>query len=204
VVASDDMRSLLTAAVGRSFNRITVDGEMSTNDTVLFFSSGASGVRLSSAGLGQFAPALESLLMRVALMMAADGEGATKIMRVRVKGAESEASAIKVARAVAGSPLVKTAMHGGDPNWGRIISSAGAALAGRSLPRSVLRLCDVKVVEGGAASAVSAEDRAKMAAAMKQPEIDIWLDLGLGESSTELFFADLGHDYITINAEYHT
>lgn len=198
------MRSLLSRAVARSFNRITVDGEMSTNDTVLFLSSGASGVRPSDAGLEQLGAALDSLLLRLALMMVADGEGATKIMRLRVDGAESEASAVTVARAIAGSPLVKTAMHGGDPNWGRIISAAGAALAGRSLPRSVLRLCDVKVVEAGAASAVSAEERAQMVAAVRQPEVDIQLDLGLGESSTELFFADLGHDYITINAEYHT
>lgn len=199
-----DMRALLVSAVGRSFNRITVDGEMSTNDTVLFMSSGASGARLSIAGLERFGAALDSLLLRLALMMVADGEGATKIMRLRVEGAESEATAVTVARAVAGSPLVKTAMHGGDPNWGRIISSAGAALAGRSLPRSALYLCDVKVVEGGAACPVSTEDRLNMVAAMKRPEVDIRLDLGLGQCSTELFFADLGHDYITINAEYHT
>jgi len=204
VLAPDDMRTLLSHAVDRSFNRITVDGEMSTNDTVVFMSSGASGVRLSSAGLEQFGSALDSMLMRTALMMVADGEGATKIMRLLVEGAESEASAVAVARAIAGSSLVKTAMHGGDPNWGRIISSAGAALAGKSLPRAVLHLCDVKVVEAGAACAVSSTDREKMVAAMKQPEIDIRLDLGVGEGATELFFADMGHEYITINAEYHT
>lgn len=204
VVSSDDMRTLLGKAVDRSFNRITVDGEMSTNDSVLFVSSGASGVRLTGAGLEQMGAALESMLTRIALMMVADGEGASKIMRLRVEGAETEASAIAVARAIAGSPLVKTAMHGEDPNWGRIISSAGASMAGRSLPKAALRLCGVKVVEDGAACVVSEAGRAKMVAAMKRPEIDIWLDLGLGTSSTELFFADMGHEYITINAEYHT
>ena len=99
---------------------------------------------------------------------------------------------------------MKTAMHGGDPNWGRIISAAGAAMAGRSLPKASLELCGVKVVENGAACVVSEEDRARMRASMKQPEIDICLDLGLGTASTQLFFADLGHEYITINAEYHS
>lgn len=204
IVPPDDMRSFLAGSVDRSFNRVTVDGEMSTNDMVLFFASGASSVRLSDAGRERFEAALDALLLRLALMMVADGEGASKIMRLRVDGAESEANAAAVARAVADSPLVKTAMHGGDPNWGRIISSAGAALAGRSLPRSILHLCGVKVVEGGTATSVSEDDRAKMVAAMGQPEIDIHLHLGLGEWSTELFFADLGHEYITINAEYHT
>jgi glutamate N-acetyltransferase/amino-acid N-acetyltransferase len=204
VVSSEDMQSLLAQAVGRSFNRVTVDGEMSTNDSVLFLSSGASGIRLTGAGLEQMGTGLDSMLQRIALMMVADGEGATKIMRLRVEGAETEASAIAVARAIAGSPLVKTAMHGEDPNWGRIISSAGAAMAGRSVPDAVLRLSGVKVVEGGAACVVSEAERAQMTADMKQPEIDIWLDLGLGTSSTELFFADMGHEYIAINAEYHT
>ena len=203
VLTPDDMRSLLRTAVGRSFNRVTVDGEMSTNDSVFFLSSGASGVRPDTADQVQIGIALEAMLLRIALMMVADGEGATKIMRLVVAGAETEHGAIAVGRAIADSPLVKTAMHGGDPNWGRIISSAGAAMANRSLPKASLQLCGVKVVEDGAACGVSQTDRTKMTAAMKRPEIDIKLDLGLGTSSTELFFADMGHEYITINAEYH-
>jgi glutamate N-acetyltransferase/amino-acid N-acetyltransferase len=111
---------------------------------------------------------------------------------------------MKVARSIANSPLVKTCMHGGDPNWGRIISSAGAAMSGRSLPMSKLYLCDVLTVVGGAAAAVSEADEAKMHTGMHQPEIDINLDLGLGAASAEMFFADMGHEYITINAEYHS
>jgi glutamate N-acetyltransferase/amino-acid N-acetyltransferase len=137
-------------------------------------------------------------------MMVADGEGATKIVRVAVSGAEDEGQAKKIARAIADSPLVKTCMHGGDPNWGRIISSAGAAMPGRTLPRTRLHLCGVLVVEGGAACEVSGAERAAMTTAMKEPEIDVALDLGLGSASAELFFADMGHEYITINAEYHT
>jgi len=204
VLSSAEMQSLLAAAVAGSFNRVTVDGEMSTNDSVFFLSSGASGVRPRGDDLSRLAGALEAMLLRVALMMVADGEGASKIMRLRVAGAETAPSAIAVARAVANSPLVKTAMHGGDPNWGRIISSAGAAMAGRSLPDASLQLCGVTVVESGSACAVSDADRAVMTEAMKQPEIDITVYLGLGSESTELFFADMGHEYITINAEYHT
>jgi glutamate N-acetyltransferase / amino-acid N-acetyltransferase len=203
-LAPQDMQAMLHNAVSRSFNIITVDGEMSTNDSVWFLSSGASGVKPEGADLELVGEALAAMLHRVALMMVADGEGATKVMRLRVKGAESEDSAVAVARAIAGSPLVKTAMHGGDPNWGRIISSTGAAMSGRSLPHAKLELAGIQVVQHGAASPVSAADRERMTAGVRQPEVDICVDLGLGESATELFFADMGHEYITINAEYHT
>jgi glutamate N-acetyltransferase / amino-acid N-acetyltransferase len=204
VLTPEEAQSLLTTAVGRSFNRVTVDGEMSTNDSVFFLASGASGVRPDASGLSTIGTALDAMLHRVSLMMVADGEGATKVMRLRVAGAENENQANMVARAISGSSLVKTAMHGGDPNWGRIISSAGAAMAGRSLPNASLELCGVRVVEKGAACPVGKGDRTRMAAEMKLPEIDIKMDLGLGKSSTELYFADMGHEYITINAEYHT
>jgi glutamate N-acetyltransferase/amino-acid N-acetyltransferase len=204
VVSSVELQGLLKKAIDGSFNRVTVDGEMSTNDTVLFLSSGASGVKPDAAGLESLGAALDAMLLRVALMMVADGEGATKIVRLSVAGAEDEAQAKKVGRAIADSPLVKTCMHGGDPNWGRVISSAGAAMAGHSLPKARLYLSDVLVVEGGAAAAVSEADNIKLHAGVKQPEIDIALDLGLGAGSTEVFFADMGHEYITVNAEYHS
>lgn len=199
-----DMQLLLGKSIDRSFNRVTVDGEMSTNDSVLFLSSAASGVKPGAEGLRRLGAALDAMLLRIALMMVADGEGATKVMRLSVAGAEDEAQAKRVARAVADSPLVKTCMHGEDPNWGRVISSAGAAMAGRSLPDSTLHLCGVLTVEGGAAAVVSPEDRVRLHAGMKEPEIDIALDLGLGMASAEIFFADMGHEYIVINAEYHT
>jgi glutamate N-acetyltransferase/amino-acid N-acetyltransferase len=196
-------RSLLGGAVGRSFNRVTVDGEMSTNDCVFLLASGASGVKAHETALAQIEAGLDAVLLRLALMMVADGEGATKIMRLRVLGAETDGQAAVVARAIADSALVKTAMHGGDPNWGRIVSSAGAAMAGRSLPDATLDLCGVTVFEQGAACGVAEGDRAQLAADMKLPEIDIEMDLGLGSASSEVFFADMGHEYITINAEYH-
>ena len=204
VVSSAEMRGFLRKAIDSSFNRVTVDGEMSTNDSVLFLSSGASGIKPGTAGLELLGTALNSMLLRIALMMVADGEGASKIVRVSVVGAEDDAQAKKVARAIADSPLVKTCMHGEDPNWGRIISSAGAAMAGRSLPKARLYLCEVLVVEGGAAAEISDPDNLKLHAGMKLPEIEITLDMGLGAGSAQVFFADLGHEYITINAEYHT
>lgn len=203
-LTSSQAASLLERAVARSFNRVTVDGEMSTNDSVFFMASGASGVRPDSTAMAQIGSALDAVLLRLALMIVADGEGGTKVMRLRVVGADSEARATMVARAVADSPLVKTAMHGGDPNWGRIMSSAGAALAGWSLPHASLQLCGVTLVEEAAARAVSRRERAYLAAEMKTPEIDIKLDLGLGDGSEEIYFADLGHEYVTINAEYHS
>lgn len=204
VLSAEEMKVLLRSAVEDSFNRVTVDGEMSTNDIVLFLSSGASGVRPDEAGFATIEAALQTMLLRIALMMVADGEGATKVMRLRVEGADADATALTVARAVGDSPLVKTAMHGCDANWGRIMSSAGAALAGRSVPQAALWLCGVKLVEDAAARRVSEMEQEKLAAGMKDPEIDIRLHLGLGDRSAEVYFADLGHEYISINAEYHT
>ena len=204
VLEPDETQSLLAAAAAETFNKITVDGEMSTNDAVFFLASGASGRRPQGAAKVLFAKALHALLHRLALMMVADGEGSTKIMRVRVRGADDDLSAARVCRAIGESPLVKTAMHGGDPNWGRVISSAGAALAGRSLPKACLHLCSVKVVEGGAAREVPDEEWQGLVDGMKEREIEIDLDLGLGRGEGELYFADLGHEYITINAEYHS
>lgn len=195
---------LLKAAVRESFNKVTVDGEMSTNDSVFLLASGASGVKADGATLAAIASGLRAVMMRLALMMVADGEGATKIVRIRVVGAGSKATAARTARAIADSPLVKTAMNGSDANWGRVMSSAGAALAGHRLPDATLQLCGVTVVEKGTACAVSRGDRSHLAGEMKLSEIDIKLDLGLGEASADVFFADMGHDYITINAEYHS
>jgi glutamate N-acetyltransferase/amino-acid N-acetyltransferase len=204
VLRPDAAQAMLDTAVAASFNRATVDGEMSTNDCALFFASGASGIAPSDSEVKVMADTLKGVLVRIALMMVADGEGATKVIKASVVGAESDAEAARVARAVADSPLVKTAMHGGDPNWGRILSSAGAALAGYSLPNAGLWLCGVQVVDGGAAALVPDSDRESLVRAMKGPELEILLDLGLGAGAADVYFSDLGHEYITINAEYHS
>jgi glutamate N-acetyltransferase/amino-acid N-acetyltransferase len=175
----EDADALLRAATDASFNRITVDGQMSTNDTVLLQASGASGQPLPE-GL------LEAVLMQLAIEIVRDGEGAVRTGRIEVTGAATQAEAERVARAIANSPLVKTALFGRDPNWGRIAQAAGAALAGEELP------------ELGAENIDAAELGADV------PEAEIGLRLARGEHNAHVWFSDLGYDYVKLNAEYTT
>jgi glutamate N-acetyltransferase / amino-acid N-acetyltransferase len=197
-------RSMLAREVGRTFNRISVDGQMSTNDTVFLLANGASGVQLSADGAAQLGGALRWVLLRLALMMVADGEGATKVMRLNVSGAGTDEEAQTVARAIAGSPLVQTAMYGCDPNWGRILSAAGAALPGRAFPDVVLEIGGVALLEKSSPVVLDPEGAARLHTVMTGPEVDIRLDLASGHGSDIVYFADIGHEYVTINAEYHT
>jgi len=174
-----DADALLRAATDASFNRITVDGQMSTNDTVLLQASGASGKPLPD-GL------LEAVLKQLAIEIVRDGEGAVRIGRIEVTEAATQAEAERVARAIANSPLVKTALFGRDPNWGRIAQAGGAALAGEELP------------EFGAENIDAEELGADV------PEAEIGLRLGRGGHSAHVWFSDLGYDYVKLNAEYTT
>jgi glutamate N-acetyltransferase/amino-acid N-acetyltransferase len=166
-------------AVDASFNRITVDGQMSTNDCVLLQATGTSGKPLPE-GL------LEAVLTQLAIEIVRDGEGAVRVARIEVEEAASAEEAERVARAIANSPLVKTALFGRDPNWGRIAQAAGAALAGEDLE------------EIGAGSIDAAE------LGGEQPEAEIGVRLGRGEHRSHVWFSDLGYEYIRINAEYTT
>jgi glutamate N-acetyltransferase / amino-acid N-acetyltransferase len=195
---------LLGAGVSCSFNLASVDGEMSTNDCVFLLASGASGIHPAGSDLELLTAGVQAVLLRLALMMVADGEGATKIVRFDVRGADTEETSASVARAVADSPLVKTAMNGCDPNWGRVVSASGAALRGRHVPNASLFLCGIPVMTGSAAAPLSEADDVALHEAMCAAEIEILLDLGLGDASSHIYFSDLGHEYITINAEYHT
>ncbi len=177
VVADPD--AALRRAVEGSFNRITVDGQMSTNDTVLLQASGASGEPLPE-GL------LDAVLLQLAIEVIRDGEGAARAGRIAVSGAADTAEAERVARAIANSPLVKTALYGRDPNWGRIAQTAGAALAGADLD------------EIGADSIDADELGADT------PEAEIALRLDRGDAGAHVYFSDLGHEYVTLNAEYTT
>ncbi|HET7121012.1 MAG TPA: bifunctional glutamate N-acetyltransferase/amino-acid acetyltransferase ArgJ [Solirubrobacterales bacterium] len=174
-----DADACLREAVEGSFNRITVDGQMSTNDTVLLQASGSSGQPLP-AGL------LEAVLRQLAIEIVRDGEGASRAARVEVSEAASAAEAERVARAIANSPLVKTALFGRDPNWGRIAQAAGAALVGEDLEE------------------IGAEhiDAAELGAEVEEAEIG--LRLGRGEHAAHVWFSDLGYDYVKLNAEYTT
>jgi glutamate N-acetyltransferase/amino-acid N-acetyltransferase len=175
----EDPDAVLRAATDASFERITVDGQMSTNDTVLLQATGAAGAPLPD-GL------LDAVLLQLAIEIVRDGEGAVRVGRAEVSGAASAAEAERVARAVANSPLVKTALFGRDPNWGRIAQAAGMALAGEDLE------------EIGAGSIDAAEVGEDV------PEAEIGIRLERGEHAAHVWFSDLGYEYVRINAEYTT
>jgi glutamate N-acetyltransferase / amino-acid N-acetyltransferase len=197
---------LLGVCVKRSFDRISVDGQLSTNDTVILMCSGSSGVRIEPESEDElrFGEALDALLRMLALMIVRDGEGARRSGRVVVRGGDLE-TVERAARAVANSPLVKTALHGADPNWGRIAQAVGGALRDSAPLPLDIAIEGIKVCANGAAVP---HDEAALRAAAQGSEIDY--DIGLRTADltrpaeTEVFFSDLGHEYVTINAEYTT
>ena len=193
---------LLSVCVKRSFDRISVDGQLSTNDTAILMSSGASGVRVAAQSEDELrlGEALDALLRSLAIMIVADGEGARRIARVLVRGEDADA-AEAAARAIANSPLVKAALHGGDPNWGRIVQAAGAVLPAREPLALDVSIEGTRVCAGGAAVAYE-EDQLARAVARAEVEYVVCLP---GEGvETEVFFSDLSHEYVTVNADYTT
>jgi glutamate N-acetyltransferase/amino-acid N-acetyltransferase len=175
----DDPEGTLRHAVAGSFERITVDGQLSTNDTVLLQATGASGAPLPE-GL------LEAVLLQLALEIVADGEGASRVGRVEVRAARDPGEAERVARAIANSPLVKTALTGRDPNWGRIAQAAGMALAGEEIEElGPERIVAAELAEGGR-------------------EAELSIDLGRGSAAAHVFFSDLTKAYVELNSEYTT
>jgi glutamate N-acetyltransferase/amino-acid N-acetyltransferase len=194
---------LLGVCVKRSFERISVDGQLSTNDTVILQASGASDV-VVAGGPGsedelRFGEALDAVLRDLALLMVRDGEGAARAGRVVVRGADP-VEVERAARGVANSPLVKTALHGGDPNWGRIAQAVGAALPGPPLLLDIA-IEGVTVCKAGAAGRF---DLAELERAVQRDEVEYEVRLPGEGAETEVFFSDLGHGYVTINAEYTT
>jgi glutamate N-acetyltransferase/amino-acid N-acetyltransferase len=196
------LKKILHRAVDRSFNRITVDGDTSTNDMLAVLANGASGVVLESdADLDQFETALTEVAADLARAVARDGEGATKLITVRVTGARSQGDALAVARTVASSPLVKTAVHGGDANWGRIVAAAGRAGVALEPERLAVRINDLNVLEPGFLSRFSETAAAE---ALACSDVLLTIDLGIGESEETIWTCDLTADYIAINAHYRT
>jgi glutamate N-acetyltransferase / amino-acid N-acetyltransferase len=201
-LAAETADLLLGVCVKRSFDRISVDGQLSTNDTAILMCSGESGLAVEPESEDElrFGQALDALLRQLALHIVRDGEGAARIGRVVVSGGH-EANVDGAARAVANSPLVKAALHGGDPNWGRIVQSVGMALPGTApLPVDVT-IEGVQVCAGGAAIPYDAEDLAQRVA---RDEVEYVIGLPGDGHETEVFFSDLSHEYVTINAEYTT
>ena len=198
VIEESSLQECLTNAVNKSFNRITVDGDRSTNDMVLALANGLARNReiRRGAGLKTFQEMLEFACSELAKMIVKDGEGATRFITVTVKGARSLQQADKAARAVADSKLVKTALHGGSPNWGRIMASLG--YSGASVRREFvdIYLCGIKVAGGGERTDF---DAGKLSEALRGKELEVIADLNLGEFEQMIWTCDLTAEYVAIN-----
>lgn len=203
-VAADALDGLLRDAVDRSFHCITVDGDTSTNDAVTLSATGASGVRADSAAdLAALGEAVSALCLQLARAVVRDAEGATRLIEIAVSGGADRAESRAVAFTVAHSPLVKTAVHGGDPNWGRVLAAVGRApVAGLDVVGVDIGLGDIALVRGG--EPVPGYDEARAAAAMARPEVRFTIDLGRGEAAATVWTSDLSCDYVRINADYRT
>jgi len=206
-VAGPVLKALVRRVADRSFNRVTVDGDTSTNDSFVLMATGLAGAAAIDSDADPRLPLLEAALVdvaaRLAQAIARDGEGATKFITVDVHGGADEAEALRVARGVANSPLVKTALFASDPNLGRLLMAIGnAGVSGLDTSRVQVSLGDVKViVDGGRAASYREEDGARV---MKPAEITINIDLGRGSAATTVWTCDFSYDYVKINAEYRT
>ncbi|MEI9980485.1 MAG: bifunctional glutamate N-acetyltransferase/amino-acid acetyltransferase ArgJ [Edaphobacter sp.] len=199
---SDELRSLLGPAVERSFNSISIDGDTSTNDTVLLLASGASGVRLDEESREAFSDALRDVCGSLAHKIVDDGEGVGHVVTLHVTGARTEAEAKQIAKSIAHSPLCKTAWSSGDPNWGRLLAAAG--YSGVKFDPALVRIAigNEPVFELGVRSPVF--DEAAAHAAMMNREYTIRMDMGLGEAECRFLTCDLTEEYVRINADYST
>ncbi|HZZ07731.1 MAG TPA: bifunctional glutamate N-acetyltransferase/amino-acid acetyltransferase ArgJ [Candidatus Binataceae bacterium] len=201
-VGTAELKRTLARALSVSFNAITIDGDMSTNDTLLLMASGAAGGRaLSGRELSAFGEAVTSISSALARELVRDGEGATKMVTIEVRGARSAGDADRIARQIANSPLVKTAFFGCDPNFGRIVMAAGKAGVAMDLERLEVRMAGIRIASHGA---LHTEALADAAAKMKQPEFGLTIDLKLGKARASIMTCDFSYDYVKINAEYTT
>jgi glutamate N-acetyltransferase/amino-acid N-acetyltransferase len=205
-VAADVLRGIWREVAEDTFNRVTIDGETSTSDMAIVMANGAAGGRPIRSDRGTNAAALRaglsSVASELARALARDGEGATKLVTVDIAGARSDAEALRAARRIANSLLVKTAIFGRDPNWGRILQTVGAGEIRLDLERAEVRLCDVAVFRMGASAGDAARSRAGKR--LKRPEITIGVDLAAGKGNARVWTCDLSYDYVRINAEYTT
>jgi glutamate N-acetyltransferase/amino-acid N-acetyltransferase len=205
VVASDALQAVLRRAVSRSFNRITVDGDQSTSDTVAILANGLAEnapLERGAKGLRPFALGLEAIARRLAWMLVKDGEGAAKVVEVRVRGARSRREALAAARSVANSPLVKTAINGADPNWGRIMMALGKSAARVVAEKVAIWVGEETLVERGMLQPGARLDRIREI--MGGSEYALTIDLGLGRGEDRMWASDLSEEYVRINGKYTT
>jgi len=208
-IAPAALQALLARHVRTSFNAITVDSDTSTSDTCLVFATGKAEERglapiesLEDARAEAFGAALHDVLFDLAMQVVRDGEGATKFVTVSVAGAESDESAFRVAKAIADSPLVKTAIAGGDANWGRVVMAVGKAGEPADRDKLAIRFGDLVVAEAGERS--PRYDEAATSAYMRNEDLEIGVDIGLGSGEARVYTCDLTHGYISINGDYRS
>ncbi|MFM7677518.1 MAG: bifunctional glutamate N-acetyltransferase/amino-acid acetyltransferase ArgJ [Roseiflexaceae bacterium] len=204
-VAPELLYRALKEVSDMSFNRISVDGDMSTNDTVLLLASGVSGATISETELPAFVELLRGVCVDLAKKIARDGEGATKLVEIRVTGASHPTMAHRVADSIACSPLVKTAIHGNDPNWGRVVCAAG--YSGAEIDPDTLTLDfglgaeQIRLVQGGMPLVVDLDAASQL---LRRENVYITLDLGLGSAATTVWTCDFSKEYVEVNAHYTT
>ncbi|KRB79324.1 arginine biosynthesis protein ArgJ [Sphingomonas sp. Root710] len=205
-IAPGLLQAMLDRANGKSFSCITVDGDTSTSDTVLAFATGKAGnpplETIDDAGADAFQAALTEICLQLAHLVVRDGEGASKFISITVEGAESDESAHRIGLSIANSPLVKTAIAGEDANWGRVVMAVGKAGEPAERDKLSIRFGATQVAAGGLA--VEGYDETPVAAHLKGQEIDIGVDLGLGNGRATVWTCDLTHGYIAINADYRS
>ena len=200
------LKDIVRVGVDKSFNRITVDGDTSTNDMVLVMANGAAENKWideeNIAGVEVFSKAVHTVFKELAAMVVADGEGATKLVTIRVEGAREETEAVDAARTIANSPLVKTAFFGEDPNWGRIMAALGRSECRFQEERVAIFFDDIMMVDKGMGLGIEAE---KMAAkVMKKDKFMLKIHLNDGAESAEIMTCDFSKEYISINADYRS
>ncbi len=206
VISQNDLQQLLSKSVEKSFNRLTVDGDTSTNDSCMLAATGKSGVEIAEIENDkgrEFSEALNGIFLQLATDMIRDAEGASKFVIVEVNGGVSEQECLQVAYCVAESPLVKTALFASDPNWGRILAAVGrAGLVDFDLDAVAIYLGETQIVADGAVASDYSEERGQ--AEMNRGEIVIRIDLARGKHSERVWTSDLSHDYVRINADYRS
>lgn len=200
-VSPPALRRHLRAAAERSYNRLSVDGDMSTNDTLAVLANGASGTRITARNASAFQQALDEVCQSLAKQIARDGEGAGRFVEIVVEGARNEADAARAARAIANSPLVKTAIAGADANWGRILCAAGYSGAAFDPRKARIRLQNVLVCRNGLAASY---DETALIEKLKARDVVIHMSLGGGPGAATFWTCDLTHGYIDINGSYRT
>ena len=201
-IAQADLQGMLSQLTDRSFNCITVDSDTSTSDTLLLAATGASGVEITGDGIAPFREALSGVMLDLAHQVVRDGEGATKFVEIRVTGAADDADAKTAGMAIANSPLVKTALAGEDPNWGRIVMAIGKSGARADRDKLAIRFGDIQVARDGWVDPDYKEEAG--ATYMKQSDLIIGVDMGLGDGAATVWTCDLTHAYISINADYRS